>query len=216
MFVARGYGPQIPQVGNVTSATGITSSLSLTLPAAATDDLLLLFISHYGTYSSTPSGWTQRQRLTNSTSCGLTIFSKVKDGSEGSSLSLTGFDANGNVEAFGVQVTGGTIVDTSNGQRNSTNTTSHVAPAMTTTRANCLILGAGASITGTSGAANYTFPAPFTHIQSLVGANNSGYGRLGIGQYVQEAMATIGPWTFTGPYSTSQGWAAGAIAIAAA
>lgn len=117
------------------------------------------------------------------------------------------------MEAFCVAVAGAGVADVSNAQRANTNVTTHTAPAMTTSRTNCLVLGVATSITNTAGGANFTWRSPFTHVASTVGAANNGYGRLSIAQFDQAAAATIGPWNVTGPYGSNQGWGAGAIAL---
>ncbi|MCY1286288.1 hypothetical protein D9M68_643160 [compost metagenome] len=70
---------------------GASTSGTLTLPSYAVGDLLILSINYHATGATLtlPSGWTLLASTTASTATRHSIYYKVADGTEGSSLSIT-------------------------------------------------------------------------------------------------------------------------------
>lgn len=204
-----------PTVGNITSAGSITSSASLTKPAVSAGDMIVIAVGYYSSYSATPSGYTLINRRSTSNKSGVAAFYRIADGSEGSTISLTGFDADGVVSAVGIQVKGAGSIDTSATGGNTSNSTTQPAPTITTAGSNRLgILLATGDPSSTSGA--YSWPAGVAEIGTYNSPNNDGYQRIGVATIPLSAAGSQGPWTVTAPATPTNGWASMSIAISPA
>lgn len=103
--------PQFKSYAKSANPSGTVTSLSATTPTYASGDLLVLMLalSISTTTVTLPSGWT----LSNSTTFGSghrsSVYYKVADGSEGSSVSI-GVDSTQNISAIICSVTAGSFI----------------------------------------------------------------------------------------------------------
>lgn len=91
--------PLIQGTSNGATAGGTTENINL--PASIqVGEMLMAFVSVGGGALSVPAGWTQAYTVVSSVVQRQSMFYKVADGSEGSTLAVTG--SNSNVKSYGV------------------------------------------------------------------------------------------------------------------
>ena len=180
-----------------TASTGGATSLAITTPTnAVTNDLLIAYIDTTTVQSVTSSGWTSIVAGTEGTlSNEAELFYRYHDGS---SSSYT-FSWSGSVSAQGgiVRVTGAATsspVDVSASKTNNSFGTSQVAPSVTTTVADTLLLCLFANSSGYT----YTTPSGMTEVTD---ANGGSLHKLAVA-----ATGATGTKTAT---MSSSGWAIG-------
>jgi len=184
---AGAHGAGVHQSGSVTGAPFLQATSTFTSTSAtitsfdipkptgtAVGDVLVAVIGFTPNTVTitTPSGWSYVRDDAGAANCRMYLFTRVVDGSEGATISFatsaacagisTMFRIAGANTTTPINVSGATV----------TNATDPVAPSITTTTANCLIVCACVQANLTN--ADYTAPANYTEQSDL-----NGNGALG-------------------------------------
>jgi hypothetical protein len=172
--------------GNATS----TNPLSVPLPSGITSgDLLIVFVANNLARTDTiPSGWTRVAAIGNSNGQ-FRIYSRISDGTEGSTLSVTLSNTAG-FNSVALRISGHdetTPVDVS-GTNNTSNNV--ISPSVTTTVADCLVF----RMIGI--ARDRTFTVPSSH--TLQGtATTGGQCDISVASIDQSSAGSTGTATWT-------------------
>lgn len=162
--------------GNVQTASGSSSAESVTITTptdAVTNDLLVAYVLTATAKTVTSSGWTSVRAGTGDTSaCELEVFYRYHDGSSPNyEFAWTG---GGNTACMGgmVRVTGAATsspIDVSAVKTDNSFSASQVAPSVTTTVADTLLLCVFGQIVG---AYTYTTPSGMTEVADATGGSS--------------------------------------------
>jgi hypothetical protein len=196
---------------------GASTVLAAGLPSTpAVGNLLVLVLSFWSTAPSTPSGWTQQALTTLDTSMRQGIYTKVVVGSEGSSVSFTGFVADDPRSSLVLNVTNHNGVDVATAMFGDAEVPM-AAPSITTTVDDTLVINSCFCQCDAAGSGAYGDFASGTTLSKAVSGPVGGYTAL-------SALATLVKTTagatgtnavaVTGTGATAS-WAGSAIAIKA-
>jgi hypothetical protein len=174
-----------PAFRSISTSQSTTMTMTVTMPAGvASGDVLVMQVAQYvdqkfGGFVSTPSGWTARQVQTIDNETRAAVFTKVAGAAE-TSVVFTGLVGNYIASATIMAVSDATAVDVAGTMQ----TYSYVAPSVTTTTSNGLLIGMFTRIDGTSVTDSFTVPASMTQRSN----NRSNQG--GVGLRIWSAFAT--------------------------
>jgi hypothetical protein len=149
-----------PAFRSISTSESVSTTLTVTMPASvASGDVLVMQVAQYvdqkiGGFVSTPSGWTARQLGTLDNEFRAAVFTKVAGASE-SSVVFTGLSGNYISTATVLAVSGASAVDVAG----TMSITNFVAPSITTTTTNGLLVGMFARTHTSSSGQSFTVPA---------------------------------------------------------
>lgn len=196
-------------VASSTQTYGTSPPLTCTKPSGTTSGDLLVMIC-YGKwntgFNASCTGFTQRIS-TNNGGEGMTVLSRLADGTEGASFSVT----NGQTEIMGVIILRCTGVQdvwtVTNSQNNVTNgvfTTADITP----TDANSLLIFAAWNVpysaSDITGYAIVTSNPSWTEAQEIVGNNGNAIGPCGVAWAVRPETSASGDFSITDPGADQQ------------
>src|SRR6185369_9658309 len=161
-------------VGSPTTTTGgASTTLVVNLPASPTvGNTLVMILGFFSTAPTNPTGWLpEHVTLNSTTSMRLAAYSRIVDGSEGSTITVSGYVTDDSRTAMVVQATGAVSVDAVNSQWMAT---PFSCPDITTTMANDLVLVSAFS--QTQGTSQFDdFPAGTTTLSKIKSSVVSGW-----------------------------------------
>lgn len=189
-FKAAPGGASGPAFRSIATSDSITTSLTATMPAGvASGDVLVMQVAQYvdqkvGGFVSTPAGWTARQTTAGSgdNEVQVSVFTKTAGASE-PSVVFTGLTGNYVSTATVLAVSGATAVDVA-GAMNYNTPPNYVAPSVTTTTSNGLLIGMWSRTQTSSSGGTFTVPA------SMVERSNAQTVSAGNGLHLHTAFAT--------------------------
>lgn len=209
---APGYANAEVSYQSFASATGTGNSVSVNKPTGtATGDLLLLSISFEkgSDVSITATGWTLVRRTDQSTNVGMATYFRVAAADEATSYTFTltqGPKWSAAIARFtGVSVPASPATLQSVGNSSGTSSTSVVAPAITTTDPNAIVLAVYTN------KKNSTYTAATGTTERFDVPNTGGLPSLMLATYPQATAASTGTKTATA--TDSEVWAAQQIAL---
>jgi len=178
-------GASGPAFRSISTSQSTTMTMTVAMPAGvASGDVLVMQVAQYvdqkfGGFVNTPAGWTERQLLTIDNEFRTIVFTKVAGASE-TSVVFTGLVGNYISSATIMAVSDATAVDVAGTMA----AYGYVAPSVTTTTSNGLLIGMFTRIDGTSSTDSFTVPASMTQRSN----NRSNQG--GVGLRIWSAFAT--------------------------
>jgi hypothetical protein len=180
-----------PAFRSIATSDSITTSLTATMPAGvASGDVLVMQVAQYvdqkiGGFVSTPAGWTARQTSAPSgnSEVQVSVFTKTAGASE-SSVVFTGLTGNYVSTATVLAVSGAASVDVAGAMNYNVSPPNYVAPSVTTTTSNGLLIGMWSRTQSSSSGGAFTVPA------SMVERSNAVTVSAGFGLHIHTAFGT--------------------------
>lgn len=171
-----------PAFRSVSTSESISTTLTVTMPAGvASGDVLVMQVAQYvdqkiGGFVSTPSGWTARQTSAGSgnNEFRVSVYTKTAGASE-SSVVFSGLAGNYVTTATILAVSGATAVDVAGAMNYSVTPPNYVAPSVTTTTSNGLLIGMWTRPHSSGSGTSFTVPASMTQ-RSSIRSSTAGYG----------------------------------------
>lgn len=201
--------PTVVNITNSSTATGTT--LDVAMPASTTaGNRLIMILGYWNTAPADPAGWTLKQKTTTG-NMNMAVYEKLASGSDGTTVTVTGFASGDPRTGSVVQCSGSGEVHLANVFASSAAT--REIPSITTTAPGCLILRAFFTQDQT-GNQTLTWSGTGTEIADFTSPGGGGwYAHQGVHSELQTAAGPTGAVTVTPSGSTSSNWAGAAIAI---
>ena len=179
-----------PAFRSISTSNSDTTSLTVTMPAGVSSgDILVMQVAQFrdpksGSYVTTPAGWTARQNSSDNGSSEFRVFVFTKTaGASESSVVFSPINNNFMITATVLAVSGATSVDVAGVMEYSG---TYVAPSVTTTTSNTLLIGMWARSYFDSVALRFTVPG------SMAERSNNGFaGSIGYRWFTAFATETL-------------------------
>ena len=207
--VLVGGDPQLVGIENTVSAAGTTPSC--TLPSGiSSGDIIVVFVGVDGSPTASISGFTQQiAESAWAASASYFVFSKVADGTEGSSVTLT-LSASETACVSIWAISDATQISFSSAAT-STGSVNPDSPSLTSGFGNVTTFWISSFATDNGTPTIASFPSGYSNGQSLSYSNSFASPRLGVAGKIAQA-ATENPPQYT--ISESHNWCAVTVAIA--
>ena len=185
-----------------TSTTG--TSLTVNLPAAPTNgNLLLMILGFWNVAPGTPAGWNQRALTEDWGSMRIGLYARIVDGSEGSSVNVSGYFADDSRTATVLEIAGHGGYDVAVSEAG--DSFPITVPSVTTTVDDCLVIGTGFSQITSGGTAAWGAWASGTSVTTFTTGVASGY--FSMQAVAQDTKPTAGATGTVVASTTGTGWA---------